>query len=228
MAKNNKKNTKKNVKAKATKAVVEETTKAVEAVVEAAVATTTSKAVKKQTGGGKAKKTTSASPKTVASKTAATKTATKTTVKKQAGGAKAPVKAAAKSSVKTTKKTETVIEESTTTESGDRKQRSFKVRLPGSETFEGRFTGLTPYQAANKALSKYYREVEKPETEILFSIRESTRGSKRGTYSYNGRREKLDIPVEYKIDDGRVITKNYKNRLTKIKKAELETLNISA
>ena len=32
------------------------------------------------------------------------------------------------------------------------------TRDPGTETFEGRFTGLTPYQAANKALSKYYRE----------------------------------------------------------------------
>ena len=96
--------------------------------------------------------------------------------------------------------------------------RSFKVQLPGNEVYEGRFTGLTPYQAANKALSKYYRETEKPEKQIMFSIRESTRGSKRSTYTYNGRREKLQVPVEYAIKDGRTIVKNFKNRLTKIKK----------
>ena len=32
----------------------------------------------------------------------------------------------------------------------------------------GRFTGLTPYQAANKALSKYFRETKKPKSEIQF------------------------------------------------------------
>ena len=105
---------------------------------------------------------------------------------------------------------------------GSKKVRSFKVQLPGNETFGGRFTGLTPYQAANKALSKYYRETSKPKKEIRFTIRESTRGSKRNHYTYNGRREKLKIPVEYAINDGRVITKNYKNRLIKVKKAELQ------
>ena len=57
----------------------------------------------------------------------------------------------------------TVTETVTETQVGSGKRvRSFKVRLPGNESFEGRFTGLTPYQAANKALSKYYRETDKP------------------------------------------------------------------
>ena len=116
--------------------------------------------------------------------------------------------------------TETATETATET-SGDRRSRSFKVLLPNSTEYEGRFTGLTPYQAANKALSKYYRETTKPKKEIQFSIRESTRGSKRSVYTYNGRREKLKIPVEYAIKDGRTIVKHYKNRLTKVKKAEL-------
>ena len=121
--------------------------------------------------------------------------------------------------------TETATE--TTTQTGGGKQvRSFKVQLPGSETFEGRFTGLTPYQAANKALSKYYRENKKPKKQIRFTIRESTRGSKRGLYTYNGQREKLKTPVEYSIKDGRVITKKYKNKLVKVKKAELENLTV--
>lgn len=111
-----------------------------------------------------------------------------------------------------------------------KKVRSFKVKLPNSETYEGRFTGLTPYQAANKALSKFYRENKKAKKKILFSIRESTRGSKRLVYHYNGHREKLKVPVEYAIksgDETRVITKNFKNKLTKIKKAELAGLNLA-
>ena len=102
--------------------------------------------------------------------------------------------------------------------------RSFKVQLPGNEEFTGRFTGLTPYQAANKALSKYFRENKTAKTEISFSIRESTRGSKRSTYTYNGKREKLETPVKYSIKgpDGnaREIVKEYKNKLTKVKKSE--------
>ena len=103
--------------------------------------------------------------------------------------------------------------------------RSFKVLLRGAENYVGRFTGLTPYQAANKALSKYFRETKKPKSEIQFSIRESTRGSKRSTYTYKGERQKLDSPVEYTISNGkgedRTIVKKFKNKLTKVKKNEL-------
>ena len=126
--------------------------------------------------------------------------------------------------------TEAFTETATATETvNGRRTRSFKVLLPNSNEYEGRFTGLTPYQAANKALSKYYRETNKPKKEIQFSIRESTRGSKRSVYTYNGRREKLKTPVEYSIKDGRTIVKHYKNRLIKVKKAELaETVSAPA
>ena len=112
--------------------------------------------------------------------------------------------------------------------------------LPGSDKFEGRYTGLTPYQAANKALSKYYRETTEgaPDVnvDITFSIRESTRGSKRSVYTYNGRRDKLEKPVEYTIKStdkegnevARVIVKEYKNRLTKVKKAVPEAVVVAA
>ena len=120
---------------------------------------------------------------------------------------------------------ETATEGVTQTGSGKR-VRSFKVKFPGTESFEGRFTGLTPYQAANKALSKYYRETSKPKKQITFTIRESTRGSKRSLYTYNGKREKLKTPVQYSIKDGRTITKNYKNRLTKVKKSELSSVEV--
>ena len=108
----------------------------------------------------------------------------------------------------------------------DGKTRSFKVKLPGSdEDFSGRFTGLTPYQAANKALSKFFRNNENNNisTEpVVFSIKESTRGSKRHTYTYKGLRVKLDQAITYTIKSAsgeeRVITKQYKNQLIKVKK----------
>jgi hypothetical protein len=136
------------------------------------------------------------------------------------GGAK---KAAAPKAPKAAKaeKKEVVDEEGDDDSKG---VRSFKVQLPGNEDYTGRFTGLTPYQAANKALSKYFRENKNAKTEITFSIRESTRGSKRSTYTYNGKREKLSTPVKYSIKsaDGvaREIVKEYKNKLTKVKKSE--------
>jgi len=102
--------------------------------------------------------------------------------------------------------------------------RSFKVRLPGSETFEGRFTGLTPYQAANKALSKYFREGERTDNDVTFSICESTRKSKKSVYTYVGKRHKLEVPVKYSIQDGREIVKNFKNTLKKVKKSENQAL----
>ena len=152
-----------------------------------------------------------------------TKTAPKK-ASKMSGGAKTKVKA------KVAKKQVQKAPAKSVTEQVKKSQRSFKVKLPNSEVYEGRFTGLTPYQAANKALSKFYRENKKAKTKIQFSIKESTRGSKRLVYFYNGHREKLSKPVEYVIKNGnesRKITKNYKNKLTKIKKAELKGLNLA-
>ena len=149
----------------------------------------------------------------------------------QTGGAKRQRKQRVVKKTLTTD-TENVTEAETPTETvtateteGSRKVRSFKAMLPNSETYEGRFTGISPYQAACKALSKYYRDTKKPKKEITFQIRESTRGSRRSEHTYRGGRVKLDTPIEYTIksSDGeeRVITKCYKNRLTKVKKAEL-------
>lgn len=118
------------------------------------------------------------------------------------------------------KKTEDEDEEEL--DNNGKKIRSFKVKLPDTETFDGRFTGLTPYQAANKALSKYFRENKENNNEITFSICESTRKSKKSVYTYVGRRIKLDVPVKYKIQDGREIVKQFKNSLKKVKKSDNE------
>ena len=112
-------------------------------------------------------------------------------------------------------------------ESSEKRIRSFKVKLPNKEDYEGRFTGLTPYQAANKALSKYFRENTESLEQITFSISESTRNSKKTNYTYVGKREKLQVPVVYKIQDGREIVKNFKNSLKKVKKAELNSLSLN-
>jgi len=142
---------------------------------------------------------------------------------------KAGKKAAAAPKVAKAPKAKKVVAEAEEAEAeGDEAKgvRSFKVQLPGTEEYSGRFTGLTPYQAANKALSKFFRENKTAKAEITFSIRESTRGSKRSTYTYNGKREKLAIPVKYSIksSDGeaREIVKEYKNRLIKVKKADVK------
>lgn len=111
--------------------------------------------------------------------------------------------------------------------------RSFKVRLPGSTVFEGRFTGLTPYQAANKALTKLYKlnKNKNLSKQVTFTIRESTRGSKKKEYTYNGNRSKLSTPVSYDITDSngvtKTITKQFKNTLTKVKLADLKSLENS-
>ena len=145
-------------------------------------------------------------------------TATESTGPKKGGKATAPLKKA-----KVTKKV--VEEDSQEEDDGKKHVRSFKVRLPGSEAFEGRFTGLTPYQAANKALSKYYRESNELQKEVTFSICESTRNSRKSTYTYVGGRHELSTPVTYTIADGRLITKKFKNVLKKVKKMDEATVS---
>ena len=145
----------------------------------------------------------------------------------QKAGAKKEAAPKAEKAPKAVKAKKEVVEAAEDAEGDDAKGvRSFKVQLPGNEEYTGRFTGLTPYQAANKALSKFFRENKTAKSEISFSIRESTRGSKRSTYTYNGKREKLDVPVKYSIKspDGvaREIVKEYKNKLIKVKKADVK------
>ena len=186
---------------------------------------TKSKSVKNSSSN--AKKSVSKKPKVVAKSASKAKAASKA---KSVSKPKAASKAKAVSKSAVSKKTSVTKKVTATSITKLVKSvRSFKVRLPGSETYEGRFTGLTPYQAANKALSSYYRSNPKSKvSKITFTIKESTRGSKRNEYTYNGKREKLATPVEYPIKsaDGtiRTIRKAFKNRLTKIKKAELAKL----
>jgi hypothetical protein len=195
-----------------------------------ATSATQSAAPAKKAATGTASPAKSAAPK-VAKSAAPAKAAGKTPKAPAKAPAKAAAKAAKGAAPKKAAKKATPKADADSEDTSDGK-RSFKAMLPGSDQFEGRYTGLTPYQAANKALSKYYREAgEKATTEITFSIRESTRGSKRTVYTYNGRREKLATPVEYTIkgkDGERTVTTAFKNRLTKVKKADAPVAEASA
>ncbi len=220
--------TKSKVKAAKAEAAPVEAPKVEAPKVEAAPVEATGGAKPKAAKGKAAAKPTAAKPKAAKGKVAAkpkadAKPAKPAKTAKTAKAAKPKVAKAAKGKAVT----ETADEHSEELEGG---KRSFKAMLPGSDKFEGRYTGLTPYQAANKALSKYYRESTSSASEITFSIRESTRGSKRTVYTYNGRREKLATPVEYTIkgkDGERTVVKEYKNRLTKVKKADVETATVT-
>jgi len=190
-----------------------------------AAATTPAAAPKAQKGGAK-KAAAKAEAPVVAESTPAVVAAAAPPKAQKAGAKKAAAKAEAPAPVvAATTEVAEVAEEA-----DDGKSRSFKVRLPGEEEFSGRFTGLTPYQAANKALSKYFRTNENnniSSDQVVFSIKESTRGSKRHEYTYKGTRVKLDQPITYTIKsaDGndRIITKQYKNQLTKVKKGNNTT-----
>lgn len=106
-----------------------------------------------------------------------------------------------------------------------KRSRSFKVKEDGEESsFSGRYTGDSPYQAANKALSELIRKRNKDGKsttgKIQFTLIESTKGSKHREHQYVGKRLKLKTPIEYKTKDGVTVTKKYKNELRKVKKSE--------
>jgi hypothetical protein len=103
--------------------------------------------------------------------------------------------------------------------------RSFKVKLEHSGPQYGRYNGDSPYQAANKALSEIIRNRVKNhqpvDENITFFLVESTKGSGKKIHQYDGKRMKLSQPVTYTVDNGQIITKEYKNILRKVKKIEL-------
>ena len=89
-------------------------------------------------------------------------------------------------------------------------------------TCSGRFSGLRPKQAANKAFSALAQEYQRKNQEILpgyihFTLQECTRGSKKQTYQYTGKRTKLQFPMTIQISPDNVFTYNYSNTIYKYK-----------
>lgn len=76
--------------------------------------------------------------------------------------------------------------------------RTFKVKLSNEldKDFRGRFTGRNPQQAAKKALTTLLGEQNKKTGQYKFIIKESTRGSKKKEYAYNGKKTKRSEPNE--------------------------------
>lgn len=105
--------------------------------------------------------------------------------------------------------------------------RSFKVKLEMNGLQYGRYNGDSPYQAANKALSEIIRnrvKTSQPTSEdITFFLVESTKGCVKKTHQYLGKRIKLESPVTYTVNNGQVITKEFKNILRKVKKSDLQS-----
>jgi hypothetical protein len=88
----------------------------------------------------------------------------------------------------------------------------------------GRFSGLKPKQAANKAFSSILRMNGGGDSnlnkKIKFHIVECTRGSKQKTFYYEGTRTKLDNPISVNIKGGnnnKQIVYKYKNMIKKCK-----------
>jgi hypothetical protein len=104
--------------------------------------------------------------------------------------------------------TETMVTESAVTLEGGAKKkkvnnkRTFKIKLNDSE-FCSRITGNTPKQAASKALTLLINQKKNTgksvKGKIVFTIKETTRGSKGKEYSYQGEKIKLKTPTTYKI-----------------------------
>jgi hypothetical protein len=102
-----------------------------------------------------------------------------------------------------------------------KRNRSFKVKLSTEAELYGRYNGDSPYQAANKALSEIIRNKvknsESVDGEINFFLVESTKGSKKKSHQYVGKRIQLENPVIYKVGEQEIV-KNYKNILKKVKR----------
>jgi hypothetical protein len=105
------------------------------------------------------------------------------------------------------------------------KCRYFKALYPNSGKYCGRYTGVTPKQAASKAFTKLLQIKKREGSEIPTSmpiyLRESTRGSSRKVYGYEASQQKLSEPQQLIITDKetgteKTIEYSYRNSTKKI------------
>jgi hypothetical protein len=92
-------------------------------------------------------------------------------------------------------------------------------KLQDGPSLHGRFSGLKPKAAANKAFSSILKEMHKaglptPDKPTPFSLREVTRGSKHKTFNFEGTRKELPNPITISLDSGRSVTYKYSNCVT--------------
>jgi hypothetical protein len=108
---------------------------------------------------------------------------------------------------------------------GGKRQRYFKCEYGGNSF--GRYCGLKPKQAANKALTSIIRDNGGNEQCIdktfRFEMIECTRGGNKKRSLYEGIRTKLETPLIVKIKSTageKTITYKFTNKLKKVKDAE--------
>jgi len=152
------------------------------------------------------KKKRPAAKKTAAKKPAAKKPAAKKSAAKKSAGSKTAKPKSGKMS-----------------KSGD-KVRYFKRIDSKTLKSHGRYTGVTPKQAASKGFTKMVQQYKKkgrtvPPSLTIF-LRESTRGSSGKVYGYTAERQKLDQPQMLTIVDKvngeeKQITYEYRNKIRK-------------
>ena len=115
-------------------------------------------------------------------------------------------------------------------------KRWFKVKTSNNIQYQGRYKGKSPWQAGNKALSEIIKRsinngIDIDNTDIHFTLIETSCDSDKKQYDYIGKRITLQIPVQYTVNatsnNPRIITKSHKNILTKIKKSNIKSCNIS-
>ena len=100
------------------------------------------------------------------------------------------------------------------------RKRTFKIKVNDNE-YCSRITGHTPKQAASKALTLIINQKKVTgggpiKGKTLFTIRETTRGSKQKEYSYQGEKMKLTTPTTYKIKSSNGEVKEIVNRFRNV------------
>ncbi|AGC01688.1 hypothetical protein H012_gp777 [Acanthamoeba polyphaga moumouvirus] len=98
--------------------------------------------------------------------------------------------------------------------------RSFRcIDTRNGESF-GHYISQTPKAAASKAFTQMLRNTDNKDKKYIIVLRESTQGSPKKTYFYEGQRIEFDKPQKIKIDLGngnqKTITYKYRNIINKI------------
>ena len=110
-----------------------------------------------------------------------------------------------------------------------RRQRYFKCYHDGN--CFGRFTGRIPKQAANKAFTALLKDLKRNGIDyeygqnVRFSIIETTRCSDKKSFTYNGKRDKLECPVQVRIGHGgydKIINYGHKNYIKRCAEYDLD------
>ena len=101
--------------------------------------------------------------------------------------------------------------------------RYFKVIHPSINEGQatGRFTGKTARRAASKAFTSIVRNIKGDDSTnpITFDIKECSRGSSKKVYKYEGKRVRLNEPMEIKVEvDGaqKTLTYHFNNTIKKV------------